>query len=48
LTFAKTTKDAEVSDLVNQLETVTAEVCHTREQKINLASECKEVAHKHE
>ena len=48
LAIAKTTKDAEIVDLVGQLEGHSMEVCRLREERMNLASQCKEESRQHE
>ena len=48
LAVAKQAKDAEVIDLVHQLEGLTAEVCATREQRTALTTEAKEISRKNE
>ena len=48
LAVAKQAKDAEVIDLVHQLEGLTAEVCATREQRTALATEAKEISRRNE
>ncbi len=46
--MAKQTLDAEVIGLVTTLETLSAEVVQTREQRTDLLSESKEICRLHE